>query len=172
MLRKHWPFMAALGLQLVLLAAVPAKKIHARLTGTPIALMTRPVDPYDALAGYYVTLAYQVERVPPEFRPKGLSRGTSVWLELAPAEPAWRLVAVHGRVPAVADGHAVIKGVWRRSEADLPEASRLYIPEDDRHTVADALRAAGGRGIVDLRVTRQGTPIVVRLRVGGRTFGG
>ena len=171
MLRKLWPIAAAVGLQLVLLTAIPAKKIWARRFGTDISLKTRPVDPYDMLAGYYVTLAYEVEQVPAPLRPTGISYGTPVWLELAPETPAWTIRAVHAKWARPTAGNVVIKAIWKHNRADIAEASRLYISETDRAAVDKARANASTRPVVDLRVGPDGTPVVLRLRAGGQIFG-
>ena len=167
---KHAAFIGAVVLQLVLLSLVPAKKLVARYQGTEITLQTRPVDPYDLLAGYYVTLAYAVERVDASMRPD-VSPDTPVWLELAPALPAWRLVAVHTDAVATPNGHVLIRAVWKGRNADIPEASRLYIAESERHQVDEALKTVRGKGLIDLRVSADGTPVVMRLRVRDQIFG-
>ena len=171
MLRRHGPFVAAVLCQLVLLAIIPARQLRARHTGTDVTLMTRPVDPYDVLSGYYVTLGYAVEQVPKDLQPKNLRSGMDIWLELGPAEPAWTLIALHTEPPTLNAGHVAIRGIWRHYEADLPAASRLYIPESDRQRVETALRQVNGRGLVDLRIASDGTAAVLRLRVGPQSFG-
>ena len=171
MLRRHWPFALAVVLQLGLLATIPGKKIWAQQFGAEISLKTRPVDPYDMLAGYYVTLAYEVERVPTSLRPSGVQYDSPVWLELAPGSPAWTLRAVHTEKNRPADGHVVIKALWKHGDADIPQASRLYIPEDQRQAVDRAVATSQTRPIVDLRVGPDGTPVVLRLHANGQTFG-
>ena len=161
--------------QLSMLALVPAKKLVAQLFGTDVTLATRPVDPYDPLAGYYVTLAYAIEVVAPTTVAAAadlakLGNADPVWLEVAPAEPAWTLVKIHRERPKTRN-KVFIRGRWRRSHARLDGASRLYIPEDERDDVADALDKAKGRGLVDLKVGPDGTAVVLRLRVGGQTYG-
>lgn len=161
--------------QLSILALVPAKKLMARLVGTDVTLATRPVDPYDPLAGYYVTLGYEIEVAAPVTTAESTARAElknnrPVWLEVAPAAPAWTLVKIHTERPK-ARGKVFIRGTWRRSRARLEEASRLYIPEDQRDDVADALAKTKGRGLVDLKVGGDGTAVVLRLRVGGQTYG-
>ena len=49
-------FWLALGVQLLLLASVPAKAIYTLNSGTTVFLQTAPVDPVDLLRGYYQTL--------------------------------------------------------------------------------------------------------------------
>ena len=171
MVRRHGLFVAALILQVVLLAGVPLAKIQARYTGRSVTLETRPVDPYDLLAGYYVTLAYAVELVPRNRRDPDLATDEPVWLELAPGTPAWTLVRAHAQLPQVSADHVIIRGQWRGTFADIPEASRLYIAETERADVDRALRSADGHGLVELRVGADGTPVPIHLRVAGRTFG-
>jgi uncharacterized membrane-anchored protein len=49
-------FWLALGVQLLLLASVPAKAIYTLHSGTTVFLQTAPID---LLRGYYQTLGYQ-----------------------------------------------------------------------------------------------------------------
>jgi uncharacterized membrane-anchored protein len=53
-------FWLALGLQLLLIATVPAQALYTLNTGTTVYLKTVPVDPVDLLRGYYQTLSYEI----------------------------------------------------------------------------------------------------------------
>jgi uncharacterized membrane-anchored protein len=61
---RHWRAGAVIVAQLAILAAIPLRQVRARLSGTTVTLETVPVDPYDVLSGYYVTLRYAAEQVP------------------------------------------------------------------------------------------------------------
>ena len=64
MSKKITFFALALAAQTAILAAVPAKQIYTRLTGTLITIETAPVDPYSFLSGYHVILSYKISTPP------------------------------------------------------------------------------------------------------------
>src|SRR5688500_14580456 len=99
--KRHVAFIAALALQLLILAAIPAQKVLARLRGAPITLKTRPIDPYNILSGYYVTLAYDVENGRLEPPP---SEELKVWVNVKRDTPAWTLESVTRERPPQRDG--------------------------------------------------------------------
>jgi uncharacterized membrane-anchored protein len=55
-------FLIPLALQSLIILAVPAQAIYTHLSGQTVFLKTAPVDPYDPLRGYSVTLGYEVSR--------------------------------------------------------------------------------------------------------------
>jgi uncharacterized membrane-anchored protein len=57
-----WRFWLPLCLQVVLVLSLPAQAIYTHLTGQIIVLQVAPVDPYDLLRGYSVTLSYDISR--------------------------------------------------------------------------------------------------------------
>lgn len=168
---SRWaPLAAVIAIQLAILVAIPFRRVEARLSGTDVTLRTVPVDPYDVLSGYYVTLRYEVEPDPAELR-----GGTEFWLRVRRAEPAWAADGVSPAPPEdpPGEGAAVIRldpGAWARGERGtclIPSACRFYIPEARREQVAEEMRKAGGVALVDLRVDDDGNVALVRLRVGG-----
>ncbi|MBD1862742.1 MULTISPECIES: GDYXXLXY domain-containing protein [Trichocoleus] len=58
-----WRFWLPLVCQAALILAIPAQSLHTQLTGRTVILKTAPVDPYDLLRGYSVTLSYDISRV-------------------------------------------------------------------------------------------------------------
>jgi uncharacterized membrane-anchored protein len=159
-LRRHWPLLAAVAIQSVLLLLIPLRQVRARAGGTDVTLGTVPVDPYDVLSGYYVTLRYEAELPAPE------GAGGTAWVLLAPGEPAWRAVSCTSAAPAARGGAVAIRAEVERGVCRLPSASRFYIPEARRGEVDLAMRAAGGRALVDARVSDGGDLALLRLRVG------
>jgi uncharacterized membrane-anchored protein len=136
--------------------------VLARLRGTEITLRTVPVDPFDVLAGRYVTLSYAIEleatkHVSPGFRP-----GQLVWLTVERGDPAWTLVSVTADRPARASGQVSLRARWDRWRVSIEDASRLYVTEEVGREV-DA-RPRTQADLIDLRVGEDGTPAVMRLR--------
>lgn len=170
-MRRWWPLVLVLAVQFGILAAIPARKVAARLLGTDVTLWTRPVDPYDALSGYHVTLGYEVERPDPERVEDGIEDGDEVYVNLVRDVPAWRVRSVSRDLPGD-DGDGVsIRATWRSGNPALQGVDRLFIPEARRQRVADAMREAEGRALADLEVDGNGNAAVLRLRVGGEVFG-
>lgn len=174
-MRRYVRLAVVLAVQLAILVAIPLPQVLARYRGTPVTLRTAPVDPFDVLAGHYVTLSYEVEREsmqrhhdPAHGAPRvepGLSNGDRVWLTVKSGDPAWTLVGVTRERPAPAPGQVSIRARWTRGVgAQLEDASRLYVTEA-QGKAADA-RAWGDRqaDLVELRVDEDGTPAVMRLR--------
>jgi len=170
--RRHWRFAVVLLVQAAILAAMAGRHAAARAWGTAITLRTAPVDPYDILSGYHLVLTYEVENAPDALLPRGLARGDRLWLLVRRAEPAWELEAVARERPGETPDRVALPArwdPWRR--AAIEGADRVYIPETERSRAEKLFRDAGGRGLVDLRVGDDGTIAVLRLRVGGASFG-
>jgi len=172
---RHWPIVVVLVVQLGLLVYLPSAQVRARISGTPVTLRTEPVDPYDLLSGYYMTLTYEVERPDSRLVPDGLERGDRVWLELNRGDQAWRLVGVSRERPAAASDRVSVparwRSGWRRGRVEIEGAGRLYIPEAQRERADRLNREFSGRGLVDVMVGADGTVAVLRLRLGDVTFG-
>jgi uncharacterized membrane-anchored protein len=169
MWRRHRPLLVALGVQLAILALVPARSLVALTTGTEVTLRTMPVDPYDLLSGYYVTLAYEVER--PDAPRPDVPDGATVYVVVERDTPAWRFVRYALDRDAAGPDQVVLRGRARWSGVALDNARRLYIPEAQREAVEEALARADRRALVDMRVGADGTIALLRLRADGQTFG-
>ena len=166
-MRKYIRLAVVLAVQLAILIAIPLPEVLARYRGTPITLRTAPVDPFDVLAGHYVTLSYEVERASARRPPPRTSEGDPVWLTVAKAEPAWTFVSVTRDRPAPAAGQVSIRARWTWRGAELEGASRLYVSEAQGKAVDARSWEDRQADLVDLRVDDDGTPAVVRLRGAG-----
>ncbi|MFQ5844255.1 MAG: GDYXXLXY domain-containing protein [Planctomycetota bacterium] len=167
---RHLPIVAVLAVQVGVLGFIVGRQLYARAAGVPVTLRTAPIDPYDVMSGYYLDLAYEVERDAREQVPPGLERGECIWLNLRKAPEAWELVSVTREPDAAADDHVSLPAVRKRFGVRLHGAGRLYLPETQRRRAGDRVREGPDRGLVDLRVLG-GTIAVVRLRLGDETFG-
>lgn len=176
MRRSVLPLVAVLAVQILVVAAVPAPQLVARAVGEEVTLRTSPVDPYDPLAGYYVTLAYEVARgdqheaARTRLEDADLDGDARVWVVVAPDEPAWRLVR-YSLEPEARGEEIALPARWTKSGLRLDGARRFYVPEAKRREVAEALEAVDQRALVELRVGPDGTLAPVRLRAGDATFG-
>jgi len=180
---------AVLGLQVTILALVPASQVRARLLGRPITLDTGPIDPFSPFAGHYIDLSFRVERPGPGLAPTGLQPGDLVYLNVARSGPAWRLVSVTRALPSPSPERVSLRARWGRYEsAEIEGARRFFVPESKARALGEALSVERRRvsdeaektrdlaerqrlwdvsaGRVDLRVDEDGHVALVRLRVG------
>jgi uncharacterized membrane-anchored protein len=169
-----WAFAAAVALQLVVLAAVPAPQVYTRLTGRTVILKTAPVDPYDVMSGYYVTLSYEVSNLSrisggEAFLKKAAVSTVYVVLREG-ADGVWAAESVHNSWPDVSADRVVLKGrqlQWNFIDYGI---DRFYIPETDREAVEKDLRANRDGARVEVKVDSFGRAALVRLRVGDRVY--
>jgi hypothetical protein len=168
-MRRHWPIAVVLLVQLSILAFVPAARIAARMSGTRVSLRTAPVDPYDPLSGYYMVLTYEVERRASEAAPVVVRRRDRFWLTVRRGEDGWTFDGLSRERPDVGGDRVALPARWNGRRMELVGAGRLFIPEAQRERAEELNRS--GRGTVDLAVGADGTIAVLRLHLGGETFG-
>ncbi len=166
---RHGPIAAVIAAQLCMLAAIPMRTLRTRAYGRDVTLWTAPVDPYDVMSGYYVTLAYEVER--PRPTESTGADDANAWLWLRRGDPAWMRMQADDQQQRIAPDDIYVRARWRRRSTPIYNADRLYLPEADRDRATKLLREANGRGLVDLKVGPDGDVSVMRLHVGGATFG-
>jgi hypothetical protein len=159
-MRSSWRLWVVLAVQLLIVAAVPGKKLLAFFSQVEITLETEPYDPYDVLSGYYVTLRYAAETPPPGTVSEGLEAGEPAWILLRKGSPAWTVVSVTGFRPTPAADEAALAASWDGRSARLDNLRNFYISE-----------AVRGDGLVDLRVGANGEAVLLRMHVADKTFG-
>jgi uncharacterized membrane-anchored protein len=180
-------FLCAVGLQGVLLFVGPAERAYTLATGKPVTLQTVPVDPYDPLRGYSVTLAYafsRPERMPgypfaaaEAGSPSGpgrarLREGERVYAVLAPVsgQQTWQAVRFEAEPPKrLAPGEVYLEGTVRAGRIRYG-LERYYVPEEQIGALNADLGKQRGRALVDVRVDGRGRAIPVRLRLAGKTY--
>jgi uncharacterized membrane-anchored protein len=167
--RTLW-FVIALGVQLLILAAVPAQKIHIRATGKIILLKTAPVDPYSIMSGYYVTLSYEISNPKVSDEWKKWPEGRPVWVMLK-ADPNGVLdaVSVHDRRPSVPKDCVVIKGRTHRWRIEYGIES-YFIPEDTRDKVEQDLRRNSKEAKAEVKVDSAGNAAITKLIIQDRVY--
>jgi len=167
---RHLGIAVVIGVQLLALAAIPARSVRTRAVGQDVALWTAPVDPYDVLSGYYVTLTYEAESAVTSDTRK-FEKHDDVWVTIRRGEPAWTQVSVRKERPAASPDELSLRARWNGWRVEIANAGRLYIPEDERDRASKLLGDVRGRALVDLKVDADGDVSVLRLRVGDATFG-
>jgi len=171
---RHLVFAVAVLAQFVILAVAPAEKIMIRAEGRVVTLRTRPVDPYDVLRGYYMTLSYEVSE-PPGFSAKDEERGARKYTVIAAGEDGvWSAVSCGYEPPAeLAEGQALLKGRVTLSRRDGPIVygiEKYFVPEETRREIEDAIRGQQQRIRVDVAVDSDGDAAVLRLHVGDKVY--
>ncbi|MCX5655340.1 MAG: GDYXXLXY domain-containing protein [Planctomycetota bacterium] len=174
-----WAFAGAVALQLAVLAAVPAPQAYTRLTGRTVILKTAPVDPYDVMSGYYVTLSYEISdrnRIPGEkaFLSKEKATGNesvTVYVVLREgADGVWAAESVHDAWPDVPADRVVVKGLYRYWMPMEFGIERFFIPETAREAVEKDLRANRDGARVEVKIDSFGRAALMRLRIGDRVY--
>jgi uncharacterized membrane-anchored protein len=186
---KVW-FVLAVIAQLLILAAVPARNIYTRLTGTTVILKTAPIDPYDVMTGYFVAMDYDISTPPgvnwswrptPESAPtsipttspalKDLPDGCPVYATLAKGEgPAWHAVAYDIEWPKTVPADAVVIKGKKEHRRIRFGVEGYYLPETMREAVEDNLRAERGSGLVEVKVDSCGNAAIVKLTIKDKTY--
>ena len=163
-------FLLAVVVQLAILALVPGKQIYARATGRLITLKIAPVDPYNLLSGHYMTLGYEIARLPLDFKlPDEKEIPVYVVLKEDPNK-FWVVDSVNKQRPAdVGPDKIVIKGksVYGRISYGI---ETFFVPEDKRYKIADDFRANRGNTRAQVKVDRFGNAALIRLLIGDNTY--
>jgi uncharacterized membrane-anchored protein len=174
MIKQTIFFVLAVAFQLAILASVPAKQIHARLTGRLITIRTAPVDPYDLLSGYHVVLTYEISRPSPE-QWGGLadnrSSGTVVYAVLKQGpENVWQLERLAEKLPQdLGPDQIALQGKIQGNRIAYG-IEHFFIPEEGRRELESALRQNQQRALAEIRVDRYGHAALIRLIVNGKPY--
>ncbi|MBN4000833.1 GDYXXLXY domain-containing protein [Nostoc sp. LPT] len=178
-----WRFVVPLLIQTAIILAVPAQSVYTLVTGKTAILQTLPVDPYDLLRGYSVTLNYQISRIDnlkklpgwedlvkqnpvPDKRGEPLAQGTNLYIILEEQKSssgipqAWKPVRVSGQFPtSLAANQIALKGQYSGYNSITYGLETYYIPEDQRNNINNDISKA--RSIKP----GQPQPIVVEVKV-------
>jgi uncharacterized membrane-anchored protein len=165
-------FLAAVIVQLAILALVPAKQIYARMTGRLITLKITPVDPYNILSGHYMTLGYEIAQLPPDFQThdeRKLPIPVYVVLKEDPNK-LWVVDSVNKQPPSsIPPDKLLIRGQtsWRGIEYGIES---FFVPEDKREKIADDFRANRNNARAEVKVDRFGNAALIKLLIGDNTY--
>ena len=169
-------FYLAVGLQLVLLLGLLGFRQFTLLTGQRVWLKTVPVDPRDMFRGDYVTLSYEISRLPDwRLGSQKFARGGTVFVSLRRQGRFWNVDSVSSEQPE--DERLFIRGKARnareggadwRAGAPRPELGVEYgiesyfVPEGEGKSY-EAQRGAGLA--VEVAVDRYGRAAIRRVEV-------
>ena len=170
-------FLAAVGLQFVLLFGVIGFKQYTVRTGETVLLKVKLVDPRSLFRGDYVRMSYDISTLDTArlagddyFDGKG-----TVYVELAPGDDRyWRAVAIHDTRRRVADGHLLIKGKVDRSGPGTPGRTvrvrygveEVFVPEGSGRAVETSRADLG----VEVKIDRFGNAVARRILIDGEPF--
>jgi len=171
MSKKITFFALALVAQTAILAAVPARKIHARLTGTLITIKTAPVDPYSFLSGYHVILDYEISTPPGLERFPDRNRGIDVYVLLEPDEDnIYNARSIDDDQPENVPANCMfIKGKLAGPRVKYGIES-YFIPEKFRSQIDKDLRDNQRRAKAQIKVDKYGNACLIRLLVEDRIY--
>jgi len=167
--RLVW-FVIAVAAQLLILAAVPAQKIHALTTGKTILLKTAPVDPRSVMSDYYVILGYEISNPKVSTDWEKWPEGRPVWVILK-ADPngVWNAVSVHDKRPSVPSDSVVIKG--KKGHRGIEYGIEAYfIPEESRDKVTQDLRRNSRETKAEVKVDSSGNAAITKLIIQDRVY--
>jgi uncharacterized membrane-anchored protein len=175
-------FWLALGVQLLLLASVPAKAIYTLNSGTTVFLQTAPVDPVDLLRGYYQTLGYEISnlntlaKLPGGELKQSLPNGQEVFVTLAlpaagKAQAAQPIAAALKYPSTIPTNAVVLRGVIDRAQVKY-DLEQFYMPEQQQVKVnQDIDRARQTKSLLlETKIGRDGRAVPVAIWVGEKSY--
>ncbi|MCF6136297.1 GDYXXLXY domain-containing protein [Pseudalkalibacillus berkeleyi] len=136
MMKRKWFYML-IALQVMILVGIAGSNYVTLHYGERIVLKTEPIDPRDLFHGDYVTLNYDISRIPlaswideeiPEHNEK-------VYVVLKEADSIYKVKNVHASKPNVQDGEVVLKGIVKGVHEQMGELflnygiERYYVEE-------------------------------------------
>jgi uncharacterized membrane-anchored protein len=164
-------FVAAVVVQLLILVAVPARKVVTLTTGKTVFLKVQPVDPYNLLSGYYNTLSFDI--ADPNAFPNAQVFPNGAWVYAIVQrgdDGIWTPALLVPDLPAsVAENRAALLGQikYGRIKYGIEE---FYIPEAQRYAVGEDLRNNIDKARVEVKVDSSGHAALVRLQIENRTY--
>ena len=168
-------FIAAVIIQVLILVAVPARKVFTMATGKTVLLKVHPVDPYNILSGYYATLAFDISRVDAFPNVKGISHGFSegAWCYAVVEkgdDGTWKPVSLQHDLPDnLPDNRVALLGRLNHGVITY-EIEEFYIPEARRHSIAEDLSKNVDKARVEVKVDRSGHAALQRLVIEDRIY--
>ena len=175
-------FAAAALVQIALLAAMIVDRAQILRDGTEVTLQTGVVDPRDLLRGDYVTLGYDISRMPAgalRDQPSG-SRDPTVFVKLVPAgDGTYNGISVHTEAVPVTSPEVLIRGhvVYGASCGSNSNSfcdtlqirynlESYFVPEDEGKKLQDARNQRKVRVVA--AVLPSGRAAIKRLLIDGQ----
>ena len=165
-------FLLAVIVQAGILAAVPARQIHARMTGKLITIKTAPVDPYNFLSGYHVILGFEISTPPKSDQTQsqsGWDIPVFVVLRERP-DKAWEIASIHDKWPQdVPADQVVLRGKTDHVRIRYG-IEHYYIPETNRSQIEKDFRENRTESYAQVKVDRYGNAALVGLKIRDKLY--
>ena len=156
---RHWRFLLPVLAQVVLLAAIPARGLYTRETGTTVMLKLAPVDPYDMLSGHHMTLGYEISR---PLGVEDLADGAVVYVSLAESDDGiWRATGISDENPGV----IAIRGRCQRRRLVFGIES-YYFAEAEREGIQAQVDEHMADALAEVKVDSHGGASLIGLHIG------
>lgn len=168
-------FIAAVIIQVLILVAVPARKVFTIATGKSVVLKVRPVDPYNILSGYYATLGFDISRVEAFPNASGISHSFSEgdWCYAVVEkgdDGTWKPVSLEHELPDnLPENRVALLGRLNHGVIRYG-IEEFYIPEAQRHSIADDLSRNVDKARVEVKVDASGHTALQRLIIEDRIY--
>ncbi len=168
-------FIAAVLIQVLILVAVPARKVFTIATGKTVVLKVRPVDPYSILSGYYATLGFDISRVDAFPNVSGIADGFSdgAWCYAVVEQGddgTWKPVSLEHELPDnLPDNRVALLGRLNHGLIRYG-IEEFYIPEAQRYNIDEDLRRNVDKARVEVKVDRSGHAALQRLIIADRIY--
>lgn len=168
-------FTVAVLIQIMILVAVPARKVFTMATGKTVVLKVQPIDPYNILSGYYATLGFDISRVEAFPNARGMSQefldGDWYYAIVEKGDDGtWKPVSLEHELPAnLPDNRAALLGRINYG-AIRYGIEEFYIPEAQRHRIAEDLSRNVDKARVEIKVDSSGYAALERLRIEDRIY--
>lgn len=168
-------FIVAVVIQILILVAVPARKVFTMATGKTVVLKVQPVDPYSILSGYYVTLGFDISRVEAFPNARGMFQGFAdgAWFYAIVEkgdDGTWKPISLEHELPAnLPENRAALLGRIDHG-AIRYGIEEFYIPEAQRHRIAEDLTRNVDKARLEIKVDGSGHAALKRLRIEDRIY--
>jgi uncharacterized membrane-anchored protein len=168
-------FVAAVVIQVLILVAVPSRKVFTMATGRTVVLKVQPVDPYSILSGYYATLGFDISRVSAfpnaNVISNNFSDGDWCYAVIEKGDDGlWKPVLLEHELPTnLPDHRAALLGRIYRGVI-IYGIEEFYIPEAQRDRIAQDLSQNVDKARVEVKVDRSGHAALERLRIEDRVY--
>jgi uncharacterized membrane-anchored protein len=160
-----------LALQTALLLGITLKNELNLAHGRVVLLETRPVDPRDFLRGDYVTLSYDISRLPTSlFQPApgvALAPGSAVYVLLSKEGKFHRAITASVAKPEPGDGQVVLKGTVESSWAGSIQV-RYGL---ERYYVREGTGNPAGKVTVEVAVNNSGHGTIKEVFIDDKPYG-
>lgn len=171
--RTHLFFAAAVLVQVLIVAGVPAQKVKARVTGRDVLLKVAPVDPYSIMSGYYMALNYDISRGD-RFKgwqnlPERNNVDVYAVLTIGPDRVAAPAYVARAFPEKLNPGEIVLKGVQHYGRITYG-LETFYVPEDKRRAIEDDFRAHVGEARAEVVIDSDGNGAFKSLVIQGRVY--